>query len=119
MATTVFNTEYKIANANSTKERSGRYAQGGATSVFPKRLGWWERTNFPLSETDIPFLVTKDTEVRPDLIAYKVYGRPSLLWLVLMYNNIIDINVELVTGTTLRLPTPSRVNFQLLTKTPI
>lgn len=87
-----------------------RYTNGGTTETNGKRLGWWERTIYTLKDDDIFVTVTPATESRPDLIAFQLYGRSNLMWLVLQYNNILDPVTELVAGTKLRLPTQERVN---------
>ena len=97
-----------------TKSRN-RYTQGGSTEKFDTRVGWWERTVFGKHESDIIFYVDNNNERRPDLISYKMYGTPSYAWIVLQYNNIVDINEELITGTRLLLPSTARLNSTIAT----
>lgn len=88
----------------------GRYTKGGDTDKRETRLGWWERdlSINKRHEDDITFLVDATSAKRPDLISYIVYGRHDLEWLVRQYNNIVDINEELVAGVYITLPSPDR-----------
>jgi hypothetical protein len=104
-----------MANTNSLQNRTGRYRQGGDTTAVPNRLGWWERHSFPKSTDDIPFKITAKYISRPDLIAFDVYGRSKLMWVILQYNNIIDINQELTEGRILALPSVRRLQTEILT----
>lgn len=86
-----------------------RYSYGGGTVDVGTRLGWWERIVFPTSNTDIPVLITGKYHKRPDLVAYDYFGTTSLMWLVLQYNHILDVNTEFVDGVEITLPQKSRV----------
>ena len=99
----------------STDVANGRYSHGGTTDVLSNRLGWWERTNFKKLPMDIKMVVTKRYAGRPDLVAYDVYGRTTLMWVVLQYNTILDIAEDFVEGTQITLPTRSRLFSELLT----
>ena len=101
---------------NSTRSRNGRYAYGGYTSYIGDRLGWWDQVIFPQSHTDISIIVSNRYKGRPDLIAYDVYGDPSLQWVVLQYNNIIDVVSELEEGNVVTLPSRRRLLGELLVK---
>ncbi len=103
---------------SSVLKKNSRYVQGGDTEVFPKSLGWWEeRTDILVRESDdLTFYVTTEYERRADKIAYFVYGRNDLEWLVLQYNKIVDINEQLLSGVTLVLPSQNRVFTEILTK---
>ena len=92
---------------------TGRYVQGGSTESFSKRIGWWERKVLPKASSDVPFIITAKYNKRPDLLAYEVYGTPRLMWLVLQFNSIVDINEEFVEGKELLLPIKSRVFSEL------
>ena len=97
--------------------KASRYTQGG-TTYFNKsnKIKWWERTIIPKSDDDIYIKVSQKYTARPDLIAFDLYGKPNLMWVVLQYNNIVDINDELVVGKTLRLPSKSRMVFNITNK---
>jgi len=97
-----------ISNSKST-DGANRYTQGGITDEFDRRLGWWERTKLVRSADDIQYTVSSAEAQRADLIAFRLYQQAKLGWLVLQYNNIVDPATELLTGTVLTLPTPTRV----------
>lgn len=100
---------------NVTERKESRYVQGGTSDRFPNRVGWWDKKTLPKADTDISIIVQEAEAGRPDLIAFKVYGKTSLQWLVLQYNAIVDITTEIVPGAELRLPTPRRVQLDILT----
>lgn len=101
---------------SSVRRERSRYVQGGTTTTFPRRLGWWERRDIPQRDDDIFVTVTSRQEFRPDLIAYDIYGDAELMWLVLQYNTIVDLNLELTQGTEIRLPSRERVSLSILTQ---
>lgn len=100
----------------STELRKSRYVQGGSTEVHPTRLGWWERRNIPRANDDISVTIDQKYTKRPDLVAYDAYGSASLQWLVLQFNNILDINTEFVEGKTIFLPTEQRLFMEIMNK---
>ena len=105
------------SNKSSVLKRRSRYIQGGDTVVNKKKLGWWER-DIDIERddvTDIQVYIEPKYEGRADLIAYSVYGDPTLEWLVLQYNNIVDTVEELVVGVTITIPSRDRVFFEILT----
>lgn len=101
--------------ANSIKIGKGRYIQGGKTDAFSNRLGWWERVVYKPAFDDIAYTISGGEAGRADLIAYRLYQQANLAWLVLQFNNIVDPTVELQAGTTIQLPTPSRVALSIST----
>lgn len=101
---------------NATEIKTSRYVQGGTTNRYRNRLGWWERKIFTKSDTDLTVTIRSNENHRPDLVAQRVYQKPALSWLVLQYNNIVDVQTEFTTGTELRLPTQRRVTLDLLTQ---
>lgn len=108
---------FKLYTDKSSLDRQySRLNIGGTTDVLNNGsvLGWWEKKEFVHNATDdIQFIITKSNEYRPDIISYLVYAREDLAWLVLQYNNIIDINEELVSGAILALPSYNRVMYNL------
>lgn len=98
----------------SDKMSRGRYTVGGISESMPTRIGWWDRTLFRKDPSDFPYTLTPRYNQRPDLLANDLYGTPTLMWLVLQYNSIIDINTEFVTGAVIQLPSKSRVFSQIL-----
>ena len=101
---------------SSVENKSGRYVQGGDTFVHEKRLGWWERLDIEERQDDEDFIVTGKYVGRPDLIAYDKWGKANLAWLVLQYNNIVDLTEELVEGALLVLPSQRRVVTGILVR---
>lgn len=99
----------------STDIPNGRYSQGGSTEVAGNRIGWWERKSFPKSTMDVSIVITKRYAHRPDLVAYDMYGKTSLMWVVMQYNAILDVMEDFTEGTVIRLPSRSRLFSQLLT----
>jgi len=100
----------------STDNRMSRYVQGGLSDKYNNRIGWWERYVFEKREDDLRYTVSTTEEKRADMIAFNVYGKTSLTWLVLQYNAIVDPETELYVGRELRLPTQRRVMIEFLTK---
>jgi hypothetical protein len=114
-------TPFKLyQDKSSVLKKNTRYVQGGSTDVFPNSLGWWEKrmdiVRDDASDIIVPSL-EKMYDKRPDMLSYVIYGRPDLKWLILMYNNIVDINEEFVAGVRLSLPTPARAFSEILTNT--
>lgn len=103
-----------MANMNSTDGKRSRYVQGGTTERYSTRLGWWERQILEKNTTDVAVTITSKYALRPDLLAAEFYGDSRLQWLVLQFNNIVDINIEFVEGKEILLPSPSRVTFGML-----
>ena len=101
----------------STDRKMSRYVQGGETFRTNVRLKWWEKRIFPKKDTDLFFEITPKYVGRPDLIAFDVYNNVALNWLVLQYNTIMDINLELVAGKIIRLPRKDRVIFDIINQT--
>lgn len=100
----------------SDRQNSGRYIQGGSVEQYPNRIGWWERKIMTPDSSDIDFQITIKYDKRPELLAYDLYGSARLMWLLLQFNNIVDINTEFITGKTIRVPTRARVYSELLTR---
>ena len=111
---TVFNTQ----PTSSTDNTLTRYVQGGITDVYKNRLGWWDGYTITSSTDDITIVLESKYNQRPDILAFDMYGKASLMWLVLQYNSIVDINEEFVTGTQIVLPTRTRVFSSILTYQP-
>ena len=107
-----------MAIGTSVNNANSRYLQGGTTDIYPTRLGWWERTSIPPALDDIRVQVQPEEDGRPDLMAYRIYGNQKVDWIILMFNTIVDIEVEFVTGKTFNVPSPSRVASQILVGSP-
>jgi hypothetical protein len=98
----------------SDQQRGSRYSKGGISEIKGNRLAWWERKVFPRSHADIPLTISAQYHLRPDLLAAALYGRDSLQWFILQYNNINDIHTEFVQGAVIVLPTRARLFGELL-----
>lgn len=94
----------------------GRYGYGGGVVDYDTRLGWWERVTLPKADTDLTLTIAGKYIKRPDLLAYDLYGNSTLLWVILQYNNILDVNEEFVNGSVVVVPTKARVFTELLRK---
>jgi len=106
-----------MAKKNSSiNNRYSRYSWGGDTEIFSDHLGWWERYPMAFSVTDVTYVINSRYHLRPDLLAYDIYGTSQLQTLVLQYNNILDISTEFITGCTIRLPSKERVTSAIVTK---
>ena len=107
-----------MAVRNSVDGAKSRYSQGGETEEFEERLGWWERDLETLQERDDDIFITiaSKYDKRPDLFAADFYGSTLLMWVVLQFNNIVDINEEFIMGKTIRMPTMERTLFDFLNK---
>lgn len=75
--------------------------------------GFWKRTNFSKSLDDLKITISSKYVKRPDLVAYDLYGRPDLMWFVLQYNDILNIN-EFVLNKQITLPSPSRFSMGMI-----
>ena len=107
-----------MALNNSLDNAKGRYTQGGETEAFDQRLGWWERDLETLrqADDDLFIVIQPQYNKRPDLLAADFYGSTLLMWMVLQFNNIVDINEEFITGKEIRMPSTQRVLFDFLNK---
>jgi len=97
--------------------KASRYTQGGL-SYYNKagKVKWWEQYNLSPANDDIQVEVLPRFAQRPDRIAYEIYGKTELAWVVLQSNHIVDIQEELTIGKVLTLPSPSRMLFDILNK---
>lgn len=103
---------------SSVLKKNSRYVQGGDTEVLSNSLGWWEKRTDILTDQsdDITFYITSEFQYRPDKVAYTIYGRHDVEWLILQYNGILDVNTEFVSGKTIKLPSPTRLFTEILSK---
>lgn len=105
-----------MAFQRSDQQRGGRMVQGGTVELKGNRIGWWEREVFNKSPTDIAYTITAKYAHRPDLLAFDLYGRATLQWFIMQYNTISDLYEDFNEGTTILLPTRSRLFGELLSK---
>ncbi len=109
---------YKLYEKKSSVLKNySRYIQGGDTDVYANRLGWWEPIDLKFNQfNDIVILSLPIMyEKRPDLLAYDVYKRSDYEWIVLQYNNIVDINEEFIAGARIILPNRIKVVTDIMT----
>lgn len=104
--------KYKLyKNKSSLQQRNSRMLQGGDADIIGKKIGWWERK---LSSPNVNqyFLVELDitTNKRPDLLSTQYYDTPAYDWIILQYNNIVDITEEFVIGKEIKMPTLSFIH---------
>ena len=95
---------------------TGRYVQGGTTQYAGGMVGWWDRRVFSKSTSDTSITLPAKFDRRPDLLAYEVYNNSQIAWVILQYNNIMDVNTEFVSGAQIILPSLARVQTEFLTK---
>lgn len=106
-----------MALNKSTEYPRSRYVHGGDTTVYPTRLGWWQRRTLPKSDDDIFVTINSRYTRRPWMVAHDYYGESNYEWLILQYNSILDINEEFVAGKLIRIPTPQRLGLEILSGT--
>lgn len=105
---------------SSVKRKDTRFVQGGTTTVNKKSVGWWERDVKLLERADDDIIIYSLPAVfagRPDLISFDLYGSNNLEWVILQYNNVVDINEEIVAGARLVVPSRERLFSSILIKT--
>jgi len=104
-------------NKSSGLKRYSRYVQGGTTDYKPNRVGFWDRDNNKFSgnieDITINSLPLQYVN-RPDLVAFDYYGRADLAWIVLIYNNVVDLE-EFKAGMTIVIPSKNYVFGTILT----
>jgi len=109
---------YKLYDKKSSLEKNySRYSQGGNTDQFNNRLGWWEKLDLKENQNNDRLIKSLPAVYsgRPDLLSSDIYGRPDFEWVILQYNNIVDINEEFVTGISLVIPNKMRVYGDIMT----
>lgn len=102
----------------SVDDKTSRYVHGGQSYIDSEHnmLTFWDRYNLPRSEeTDIKLVITPELNHSPWLIASRLYGNASYLWVVLQYNNILDIE-ELEIGREIIVPSPVRLRTAIIIK---
>lgn len=96
-------------NKDSSKKTYTRMSSGGEVETIGNLLGWWEKRSLPRDHsTDFTIILGETLHKRPHLVAHKYFGDSRLFWLVLQYNNIVDIEEEFVKGAEIILPTKNR-----------
>ena len=102
-------------NKSSLDQPNCRLVRGGTAELDGNFVGYWTKLNLPRDPvTDQKFTITKDFEFRADKISYVLYGTDYYQWLVLEYNNIVDIIEELAVGNVLIVPSYNRTLYNLV-----
>jgi hypothetical protein len=86
-----------------------RYAVGGTTEYNSVGTGFWTRETLPRRADDSFVVLTEQTAKRLGIVSHQFFGRDTLAWLILQYNNIIEPVEELYPGRVLAIPNPSRI----------
>lgn len=119
MAGNVNNRFRLFEDKTSLAKRLSRQLNGGETERKGNKLGWWERRDIERDTfTDQRYRLGIEHEGRPDLVSVAIYGTSKLTWLVLQYNNIVDLEEEFVAGAIITLPSSSRVFSEIATGNP-
>ena len=105
-----------MATNNSIFNKDSRYVQGGITTVKSNKLDWWEKLPIKQDSTDVVVVISAVYNRRPDIMAKYFYGKSTLMWVILQFNNIVDINEEFIEGKEIRVPTRIRVQLELLNR---
>lgn len=105
---------YSKNNTNATYTKNSRYTYGGTTEVDGSFIQWWERKKISQDPSDFIYTLEKIYEGRPDMLASVLYNDSSLWWVILQFNNILDLETEFIEGTILRLPTAERIQNSIL-----
>jgi len=100
----------------STNRRRSRYVQGGVTELKANKLGFWDKKKLPKDNTDQLYTISSKYSKKPWLLAHDKYGDVQLMWFILQYNTILDIETEFVAGKVISLPTTSRLKIDLLSR---
>jgi hypothetical protein len=108
---------------SSLLKKNSKYVQGGDTDIIGSNptgniLGFWERRDdVPTNQVDdLQFTLTSDYNLRADKLASDFYGRTDVMWEILDYNQIVDVNEEFVTGAVIRIPSAVRLFGEILTR---
>lgn len=105
-----------MSNANSLYNKFSRYVGGGTSEQANGKIEWWERNEFPTSNTDIVYVVENFYEGRLDLISAVFYNEPRWWWIIAQYNNILDPFGEIIAGRTLLIPSKDRIQLMISKK---
>ena len=106
-------------NKSSLAKRRTRMLDGGESEIKGNKIGWWERRSLPKnSVTDRIVKITEKYHKKPELVAKDYLGTTRLMWLVLQYNNIVDIEEEFIMGREIVLPSRPRAESEFTGRSP-
>lgn len=85
------------------------------TPVNGEYLGPMVNRSIPKYADDIRFTINETYNLRPDLLAYDLYGTPNLWWVFAQRNpnSLADPLLDFVTGTNIYLPKKSTLKSVL------
>lgn len=91
------------------QHKKTRYSIGGTTEMNSVGVGFWSRSTLPQRDDDSFVVLTEHTAKHLNIVSQQFFGRDTLAWLIMQYNNIIDPVEELYPGRVLAIPNPSRI----------
>ena len=85
------------------------------TTLNGEYLGLMVNRSIPKQADDIRFTINETYNLRPDLLAYDLYGTPNLWWVFAQRNpnSLTDPLLDFVTGTSIYLPKKSTLKSVL------
>lgn len=102
---------------SSIEKKNSRLLQGGLVEERGRFLAFWEPRELRRDTfTDERIILTREYDGRPDLVAFDLYGKATLGWLILQYNNIVDPTTEFIAGKTILAPSRARVQFEIVSR---
>jgi len=109
---------YKQYQFKTSLSRSkSRMVQGGTSTVIGDKISWIERRDISAigDSNDISVVLDITTVYRLDRLAFKYYRNSELEWVILQYNDIVDVS-DLSIGDVIRIPSNAYVNTMILNK---
>lgn len=82
------------------------------TPVKDRKLDIWVPPSFTTPVDETYYTIPRENEGRSDKIAQDVYGDPTLDWIILLYNNILDPFKELKSGNVIKIPALESISWQ-------
>lgn len=75
-------------------------------------LGYYEPVYLPFHSTDYYMVIPTEYDLKPGMLAYKLYGNAQLMWIFSVYNRdvINDPLFDFRAGTIIRVPTKDRLS---------
>lgn len=103
---------------SSINRKKSRIVQGGTATTTNDKISWVERRNINQQTDPLErkYKLTVVTVNRIDMLANMFYGNTELEWIILQYNNIVDIS-DLSVGDEIAIPSVTYVNRMILNKT--
>ncbi len=85
------------------------------TPVRDFYLDLWNAREIPPSSADELLIIQPKHHLRPDLLAYDIYGTPRLWWVFAMRNKdiLVDPVEDFVAGTTIFIPAKETVESMM------